>query len=255
MAWADIAAFLASREPGLPRAVRPVPRDVVAVVERECGVTLPAMYVELLTTLGADAAGYHPFGPTQDHDFYRLVQQLPARYYPGRDYFKVSRCIHADIEPEDHYLDLTRAAGDDTPLVTIARASSFSRDHVRDLESTLAEALTRNAYTTFEVERRPHRAWVFVSADTRADAHARRDLVAARLRRLGLAPPMPPLARVVCLGDGARAAQIVVDEEVVVVDIAGADAVDVQRVVELLLDAVPDAQQRHLGPLGPPRDA
>lgn len=122
MTFGNIFAFMCARDDAFAKAVTPVPHDVIVAVQREHRVELPATYVELLTLLGEKAPGYHPFGPTQDHAFSRLVELLPPRFYPGHDYFKISRCTSYDIEPEEYYLDLTRAAGDDTPLVHLGFA-------------------------------------------------------------------------------------------------------------------------------------
>lgn len=242
MAWRDIFAFMCARRPGFAEAVIPVPRDAIATVQRECGVELPATYVELLATLGEDAAGYHPFGTTQSHNFYRLVELIPPRFYPGRDYFQVSRCVLADVEPEEYYLDLTRAAEDDTPLVYLGFAGAFTREHAHDLGYTLAEMLTRTAVIEFELEPKPHHRRVFASADSLPEAHRLRDRVIGLLQRSGMTVLLPAQPRVVGLGDGERAAKVELEDELVMIDLAGRIELSVRRTAEQLLDDLPGAR-------------
>lgn len=248
MAWSDIFGFIQARDEGFAKAVVPVPRDAIATVQRELGIQLPAMYVELLATLGENAASYHPFGPTQDHNFYRLVELLPPKYYPVTEYFKVTRCTVYDIEPEEYYLDLTRAAEDDTPLVYIDFAGEFRRDLVHDLGSTLAEMLTRWALVDFELSRRPHHARVHAYADSMPEAFSLCDRVQALLGTLGLKMLLPPQPRVVGLGDRDRAAKVEVEDELVTIELAGPDQASVQRMAEQLVDALPNASPIDTGP-------
>lgn len=248
MAWSDIFAFICARDAGFAEAVVPVPRDAIATVQRELGLTLPAMYVELLATMGENAASYHPFGPTQDHNFYRLVELLPPKYYPVNEYFKVTRCTVYDVEPEEHYLDLMRAAEDDTPLVRVDFAPTFRRDLVHDLGSTLAEMLTRWAIVDFELSRKPHHATVYAFADSVPEAFSLRDRVLAYLGNLGLRVLLPPQPRVVGVGDRDRAAKVELEDELVAIELAGPDQASVQRMSEQLVDGLPNASQIDMGP-------
>lgn len=250
MAWSDIFAFMCARDEGFAQAVVPVPRDAIATLQRELGITLPSMYVELLATMGKSAAGYHPFGPTQDHDFYRLVELLPPKYYPVTEYFKVTRCTSWDVEPEEYYLDLTRAAEDDTPLVYIGFAGEFRRDLVHDLGSTLAEMLTRWAIVDFELARKPHHATVFAHADSMPEAFSLRDHALTHLGKMGMKVLLPPQPRVVGMGHGDRAAKVEVVDELVDIALAGPDHATVQRLAEQLVDNLPNAQQVDLGRRG-----
>lgn len=247
MAWSDIFAFMCARDEGFAQAVVPVPRDAIDTLQRELGVTLPAMYVELLATMGESAASYHPFGPTQDHNFYRLVELLPPKYYPATECFKVTRCTFWDVEPEEYYIDLTRAAEDDTPLVRLDFAQTFRRDLVHDLGSTLAEMLTRWAIVDFELAHRPHHATVFAHADSIPEAFALRDQVIAHLGKLGMKVLLPPQPRVVGVGHGDRAAKVEVEDELVTIALAGPDQASMQRMAEQLIDSLPNAQQVDMG--------
>lgn len=242
MAWSDIFAFMCARRAGFAEAVVPVPRDAITTVQRECGIELPATYVELLATLGEDAAGYHPFGVTQNHNFYRLVELLPPRFYPGRDYFQVSRCVLADTEPEEYYLDLTRAAEDDTPLVYLGFAGAFTREHAHDLGYSLAEMLTRTALIEFELEPKPYHRRLFASADSLPEAQRLRDRVIGLLQGSGMAVLLPAQPRVVGLGDGERAAKVEVEDELVMLDLAGRVELSVRRTTEQLIDVLPGAR-------------
>lgn len=250
MAWSDIFAFMCTRDEGFARAIVPVPRDAIATLQRELGITLPTMYVELLASMGESAAGYHPFGPTQDHNFYRLVELLPPKYHPVTEYFKVTRCTFWDIEPEEYYLDLTRTAEDDTPLVRLDFAPTFRRDLVHDLGSTLAEMLTRWAIVDFELARKPSEATVYAHADSIPEAFTLRDRVLAHLAKLGMKVLLPPQPRVVGMGAADRAAKIEVVDELVDITLAGPDQPAVQRMAEQLVDSLPNAQQVDMGRRG-----
>jgi hypothetical protein len=243
VAWSDIFAFMCARDEGFAKAVVPVPLDAIAAVQRELGIRLPAMYVELLATLGESAASYHPFGPTQDHNFYRLVELLPPQYHPVTEYFKVTRCTFYDIEPEHYFLDLTRAAEDDTPLVRLDFAPTFRRDLVHDLGSTLAEMLTRWAIVDFELSRKPHHATVYAYADTEPEAFRLRDQVLAHLGKLGMKMLLPPQPRVVGVGHRDRAAKVEVEDELVAIELGGPDETSVRRIAEQLVDSLPNASQ------------
>lgn len=243
MAWRDIFAFMCARDEGFARAVVPVPRDAIATLQHELGITLPTMYVELLATMGESAGRYHPFGPTQDHNFYRLVELLPPKYYPVTEYFKVTRCTFWDVEREEYYIDLTRAAEDDTPLVYLDFAGEFSRDLVHDLGSTLAEMLTRWAIVDFELANKSHHATVYAHADSMPDVFALRDRVLAHLGKLGMKVLLPAQPRVVGVGDRDRAAKVEVEDELVDIMLAGPDQASVQRMAEQLVESLPNAQQ------------
>ena len=116
--------------------------------------------------------------------------------------------IHSDIQrgfiraeivgyegQEEPYLDLGRAAGDDTPLVTIYDAGPFSPDDVYELNRTLTEVLTINVFNAFLLASGADVVGLSNSVDSPRQAPALRDAAVARLQALGLAVVLPPLNR------------------------------------------------------------
>ena len=243
MGWSEIHAFMCERDPAFAKSCTPVPRADIAGCEQGLGVTLPAMYVELLATMGADSGRYRPFGWDQDHDFYGLVEDIGRANYPTDRYFRVARQIDESIDViQEPYLDLRRAAGDDTPLVTILEAGPFEPDHVEDLNQTLVEVLTLNAFAAFVVAGRPHEARVSAAADSVGGVVSLRDAAVMHLTAMGLKVVLPPLPRVVCMLGRELSAQVKIHGDrsnVLGIDITGNDQSAVRDAAEGLAAAVP----------------
>jgi hypothetical protein len=245
MGWSEIHAFMCGRDPAFARSCTPVPREDIAACEQGLGITLPAMYVELLATMGAGSGRYRPFGWDQDHDFYGLVGDIGLANYPTDRYFRVSRQIDETIDViQEPYLDLRRAAGDDTPLITIYEAGPFEPDHVQDLNRSLVEALTLNAFAAFVVADQRHQAAVSSVADTVEGTATLRDAAVAHLTAMGLKPVLPRLPRVVCMLGRELSAQVEVHGDrsnVLAIDLAGDDRSAVRDAAESLAAALPGA--------------
>ena len=198
------------RDPDFVRSCKPVPREDIAACEQRLGVVLPTAYVELLVAMGAGSGRYQPFGSDQGHDFYGLLERLDFARYPTDRYFRVALQVDDSLDViQEPYLDLGRAAGDDTPLVTIYEGGPFSPEDVYELNRTLAEVLTINVFNAFLLASGAHVIGLSNSVSSPRQAPALRDAAVARLQTLGLAVVLPPRARVVCLEGGGVAARMV----------------------------------------------
>jgi len=245
MAWADLHAYMSKRDPAFAKSCKPVAREDIAACEQGLGITLPGMYVELLAAMGADSGRYRPFGWDQDHGFHELIEQLRFATYPTDRYFRVSRQIDDSLDTiEEPYLDLTRAAGDDTPLVTIYDGGAFDPELVYEQRRTLAEMLTLNAFRAFELAERPRKQGVSTFAESPAEAAGLRDAAVARLRDAGLEVLLPPQPRLVCLGNRELATLVELHGEggtSLAIDVHGTDHAVVRPFAEALAASVPRA--------------
>jgi hypothetical protein len=243
MGWSEIHAFMCERDPAFAKSCKPVPREDIAACEQGLGIALPPMYVELLAAMGAGSGRYRPFGWDQDHDFYGLVDEIGLAIHPTNLYFKVARQVDDTVDViQEPYLDLRRVAGDDTPLVTINEAGAFDPEHVQDLNRTLVEALTLNAFAAFVVDGRKHAAGVSSAADSVQGAAALRDAAVAHLQAMGLKAVLPPLSRVVCMLGRDLSAVVEVHGDrstVLAIDLAGNDRRAVRDAAEAVAAAVP----------------
>lgn len=248
MSFAPLYKFMGERDRSFSRSCTPVPREDIAACEQGLGITLPDTYVDLLVAMGAGSGRYHPFGMDQDHNFYDLLAHLDAALYPTDRYFRVALQVDDSVdEIQEPYLDLGRAAGDETPLVTISQGGPFIPEQVYDLHQTLAEALTLNAFNAFALTDRAHVIRLSNSVDSPRQAPALRDAAVTRLQVLGLAAVLPPLARVVCLEGGDVAALVKLHGDhgtVLAVNIAGRDAKTVKSSAEAFAAGVPGTTQR-----------
>lgn len=123
-------------------------------------------------------------------------------------------------------------------------AGPFDPEHVQDLRRSLAEALTSSAFTTFVLDRRPHKAGVSASARSADAMPALRDQAVARIQALGLTLSLPLLPRLVCLANDELAALVEVHGEwgtALAIDVAGTDQTTVRVAAEILADALPGA--------------
>lgn len=242
--WADLEAFMAARDPKYREEVRGVPDGDIAACEEGCAVILPQIYVGFLGVMGADCGALRPFGPTQDCGFHGLVEDLPARYYPGDRYFKVSReGDMSRITRLDTFLDLDRSDGADAPLVQFEDGGEFAPEAVTEFRFTLGEQLARNFFRAFELNRRPHRK--VVRGGSQPAAQGERDLHAAVevLGRSEFEPVLPLLPRVACLGHRGASALVELHalSGAVSVHLGAEDMRALGVVVEQILAAFPDA--------------
>lgn len=248
MSFAPLHAFMCERDPDFVRSCKPVPREDIAACEQSLGLALPMAYVELLVAMGAGSGRYQPFGSDQDHDFYGLLERLDFARYPTDRYFRVALQIDDSLDViQEPYLDLGRAAGDDTPLVTIYEGGPFSPEDVYELNRTLAEVLTINVFNAFLLASGAHVTGLSNYADSPRQAPALRDAAVARLQILGLAVVLPPLARVVCLEGGDVAALVELHGDrgnVLAIDIAGRDGRTVKAVAEAVAAGLPGTTLR-----------
>lgn len=209
MNWADLAAFMAAREPEYHRAVRGVAPADIAACEEGCSIALPRVYVGFLGAMGADCGELRPFGPTQDCDFYELVEDLPARYYPGDRYFKVSREVDTSRTTRlDTFLDLAGSDGDDAPMVQFEDGGEFVPEAVTAFRFTLGEQLARNLFRSFELDRRAHRIVVRSASGSPERAGRHLHEVLELMAKMGFELVLPVLPRVACLGRAGASALV-----------------------------------------------
>lgn len=254
MSFAPLHAFMCERDPDFGRSCKPVPREDIAACEQRLGLALPTAYVEMLVAMGAGSGRYQPFGSDQDHDFYGLLERLDFARYPTDRYFRVALQIDDSLDViQEPYLDLGRAAGDDTPLVTIYDAGPFSPDDVYELNRTLTEVLTINVFNAFLLASGADVVGLSNSVDSPRQAPALRDAAVARLQALGLAVVLPPLARVVCLEGGDVAALVELHGDrgtVLAIDINGRDSRTVKAIAEAVAAGLPGTTRNHAARMG-----
>ena len=95
MVWPDLFEFMTRRDPNFAANAIGVPDQAIALVETNCEVKLPSVYVDFLRAAGEDPDRYTPWGIGQDTDFYELVKLLPDRRYPTTQYWRMTR--HIDL--------------------------------------------------------------------------------------------------------------------------------------------------------------
>lgn len=247
MRWSELLEFMCARDPGFAATLVPVPRDAIAACERGLGVTLPAFYVEFLAAMGAGSGRYHPFG-RHDHNFYRLVRRIPRAHYPTDRYFRVASHDDPSVDVEQEpYLDLTRAADGDTPLVTVDQAGGFQPEHVRGLPETLAEELAINAFSSFESAPRGHTVGLSAGAESTPEILRVHDAAIECLEIMGLSVLLTPSRRLVYLGSSDLAACVEAHGSLITtlaVDLSGADPIAARDAAEQLAAAVPGLAMR-----------
>lgn len=214
MSWQDLLEFIRARDPRLLGRVRGVPVEEIRRCEQRASIVLPTMYVDFLTTMGADAGPLHPFGAHQDSDFYALLEALPAEHYPGQQYFKVASSDDPSaISPPDTFLDLFRSDGDDAPLVWFEDGGGFSPEVVVEVGLTLAEQLSVRAFEVFAVDRRGQRGVLRMVFDSLREQRDEQRRLLELIERTGFVHALPSLPRVACLERGALSALVEVSEE------------------------------------------
>src|SRR5262249_46740754 len=140
-------------------ALEGVTPDEIARVEREYQIRLPDSYRQFVLNMGANSAGFHLFGPTQNQRFPDVAAQVPDESYPTQEYFKIARADDERmINAPDHFLDLRRSDGMDAPIVAFEADEEFTLENVRDYGFTFLEQADRRLFGHLANLRSPERA-------------------------------------------------------------------------------------------------
>jgi hypothetical protein len=197
--------------------------------------------------MGVDACGYPAMGGPYDHNFYVLLEHLGQSGYPSNRYFRVGYQLD-DVDVAEPCLELEHVADGDPPIVEISNDMPFRPEIVRKTGRTLAEYLAWIATIHFGLAR-PHRRALMAYAEALPDLMRMKSQVMDLLGNLGLKLALAPspyfstldnleLSALVEIGGGGGE-----KNEVLAVDLAGYDDRQVRRVMEILLDALPDLSE------------
>jgi hypothetical protein len=245
MGWAEIYDFMKARDPQFEDSLVGVPREDIALCEEGLGITLPHPYVEFLAAMGVDSGRYILYGYSFEHDFYDLVEQLPPEDYPPHDFFKIAReQVERTAGMYDLFLHLRPGGLDDAPLVLFEDGSELQPDAIIDVGRTFLEELSSGAWEIFDARARSFNRIVNIGARGADEIAIARARALALLGRYQLAPSLPPLHRIDCLGLGDLCARIeqIPKYSIVEVTVAGSDRKQLDQIVELFLDNVPGAR-------------
>lgn len=239
--WSRLFDFMRARGRKFEKNVVGVPREAIETLEAKHGVKLPELYVDFLHSMGDNADRFTPFGG-HDTNFGELFKRLPTKLYPCTQYWQITRHVGADIEIEPIFLDLTRAAGNATPLVTLSFGLKFDPATVEDVGSTLQDAFVSQAFRIFELAPKPCKRDVHAYPESSSEAQAvaeqaGQELIAMGLNRAFTTPMF------VCFTDGDRAAQIeIYSETLVTISLGGRSNAEVARTGGGLVATLPNAK-------------
>lgn len=197
MSWDSLLAFVRSEAPAFVDSMKGVTRQDIALVETHYRIDLPEAYRQFLLLMGEDGAGFSLFGPSQNQRFRDVIAHIPEASWPVQEYFKISFADDsAMVSPPDYFLDLTRADGNDAPVVMFEDDEEFSREDVQERGFTFLEQLHRRLFGHVANDRLPERALVAVPIESNA---LTMPLLIAMLEEMRFARALDPLVRVRCL--------------------------------------------------------
>jgi hypothetical protein len=240
--WSAILAFIAERDPDIAASCVGVPRSHVEAVERQCGISLPANYVNFLEVMGERSGGLHLFGFVRDHRFSHLVSQLPSTFYPMQQYFRVAAEVDMSAPSfEDVFIDLSRSDGNDGALVRFELPWSLDSEVEEEPLSVTEKPIYEIAWQV-DVAPKPFGAKLLLfeggpSGDPQRTKHDASNI----LRRIGFVTILPDLPRVSCVAHGPISILISIDEELVAFEFGGDNRETVETPVAALLAAFPGA--------------
>ena len=241
MNWDLFIDFIKAQDPAFIAARQGVPLDDIKQCEAGCKIALPKSYVNFLQLMGQAGGKFRPFGATMEHNFYDLVEQLPAEDYPGDQFFKIAAETDSSLVAYyDLFLDLRRSDGEDAPLVTFEDGVELRPGAVNEVGLTFDESMMESVFTFFALHRRAKRAVVTV------DSTQLRDKTVGLLMHMGFQQVWSPLPRIACLRRDTFCALVKVGEDTRTLDVElGADDnKSLGIAVEQLLSSLPGARTR-----------
>lgn len=246
--FADLLAFVESRDSRMREALVGVPEAEIREIEREIGVVLPELYVAFLASMGQSAGGFHPFGTGREHRFHDLLVELAEEIadgeQPSRRYFRIS--INTDpsvIIACDDYLDLRRSDGRNAPVVMFEQGSDLRDEDVMDKHEGFFEHLTVRLFRHLELEKRESIANVAIPGLTQREAPSVIRQLIELGGRAGVQPVFEPFEDLICLSsdDTSLSGQWDAGLRLVSVDVASDSGSSFRVLVDQLLRQWPDA--------------
>jgi len=217
--WTTVLGYIGAMNPALAASFRGVPDHEIEACEAQFNVRLPSAYVGFLRVMGEDSGALRPFGRTQVHTFSEVVAQLPLEDDPGDRFFMIAFDVDpmpiADLKT---FLDLGRSDGRDAPLA-VFEVGEGAPVIVNDWDPTLGETLIRRIFSHVELDRRLHRASVFVHSASHDDGLQIKQACINLLLSLQFERVLPEEERVVCLRRGSTSALVLVEDKTHLVDL------------------------------------
>lgn len=192
--------------------------------------------MNFLQVLGQEGGAFRPFGKTMQHNFYDLVQQLPAEDYPGDKFFKIAFETDSSLVAfYDLFLDLRRSDGEDAPLVTFEDGVELSPGAVNEVGLTFDERMMERVFSFFALNRCAERSIVTV------DSIQLRDKAVGLLTSMAFQHVLPSLPRIICLRRGTFCAlvKVVADTQTLDVKLGADERTPLGIIVEQLLSGLP----------------
>jgi hypothetical protein len=244
MNWNAVIEFVRSRNAAAAQAMTGVPEEDIRSVEKGLQIVLPTDYRGFLTVMGRESGDCRPFGATQSHDFYELVELMSDETLEAPRYFRVTRETDlSEISPHSLYLDLARSDGRDAPLVAIEDDEPPEPNVAEEVGLTVTERLVQGIFRCFEHDLYPEKEAIVIHKVAPDGADTLMTRIVQLLEESGLAPAMPLQRRVVCFsGDGMSVLAGVKEHlKMINVTVSGTDAARVKNMAEGLRHSLPGA--------------